>query len=43
MGYISNLIGHEGENSLLSLLKEEGLAVSLMSGPESYMQLFTLF
>jgi insulysin len=26
-GYISHLLGHEGENSLLSLLKGEGLAL----------------
>lgn len=26
-GYISHLMGHEGENSLLSLLKGEGLAL----------------
>jgi insulysin len=28
-GYISHLIGHEGENSLLSLLIKEGLALGI--------------
>ena len=32
MGYISNLIGHEGEGSLLSLLKAEGWAEALVAG-----------
>ncbi|EAQ98335.1 insulinase family protein [Congregibacter litoralis] len=32
MTYVSNLIGHEGEGSLLSLLKREGLADALSSG-----------
>ena len=31
--YLSNLIGHEGEGSLLSLLKEEGWAEGLSAGP----------
>lgn len=31
--YISHLIGHEGENSLLSVLIDEGLALRLSSGP----------
>jgi secreted Zn-dependent insulinase-like peptidase len=30
--YVSNLIGHEGEGSLLSQLKKEGLAESLAAG-----------
>ncbi len=29
--YVSHLIGHEGENSLLSLLIDEGLALELSS------------
>ena len=33
LNYISNLIGHEGEGSLLSLLKAEGWAEALGSGP----------
>ncbi|KAL4454183.1 hypothetical protein ABPG74_012140 [Tetrahymena malaccensis] len=41
--YISHLIGHEGENSLLSFLKEEGLALELSSGYHDYMNLFTIF
>ncbi len=32
LSYISNLIGHEGEGSLLSLLKSEGWAEALGSG-----------
>ncbi|WOJ93411.1 insulinase family protein [Congregibacter variabilis] len=32
MSYVSNLVGHEGEGSLLSLLKREGLADGLSSG-----------
>ncbi|WP_439107888.1 insulinase family protein [Congregibacter sp.] len=32
MSYVSNLVGHEGEGSLLSLLKREGLADALSSG-----------
>lgn len=39
--YLSHLFGHEGKNSLLSLLIEEGLAESLSSGPEDLMNLFT--
>lgn len=31
MSYVSNLLGHEGEGSLLSLLKREGLADGLSS------------
>jgi len=31
--YLSHLFGHEGENSLLSVLLEEGLAYELWSGP----------
>ncbi|WOJ96543.1 insulinase family protein [Congregibacter brevis] len=32
MTYVSNLLGHEGEGSLLSMLKREGLADGLSSG-----------
>lgn len=32
LAYIANLIGHEGQGSLLSLLKEEGLAEGLSAG-----------
>ncbi len=33
LSYVSNLVGHEGEGSLLSQLKAEGLAESLAAGP----------
>ncbi len=32
LGYLGNLVGHEGEGSLLSQLKAEGLAESLSAG-----------
>jgi secreted Zn-dependent insulinase-like peptidase len=32
LSYVSNLVGHEGEGSLLSQLKDEGLAESLAAG-----------
>lgn len=32
LAYLGNLVGHEGEGSLLSLLKSEGLAESLAAG-----------
>lgn len=32
--YYSHLFGHEGENSILSWLKNEGLALSLSAGPD---------
>tara|TARA_R110002049_G_scaffold25549_9_gene89570 strand:- start:5037 stop:7901 length:2865 start_codon:yes stop_codon:yes gene_type:complete len=32
VSYVGNLVGHEGEGSLLSLLKAEGLAESLAAG-----------
>ncbi len=32
LGYLGNLVGHEGEGSLLARLKEEGLAESLGAG-----------
>jgi insulysin len=32
LAYLGNLVGHEGEGSLLSQLKEEGLAESLAAG-----------
>ena len=32
LGYLGNLVGHEGEGSLLSALKREGLAQSLSAG-----------
>ena len=41
--YFSSLIGHEGENSLLSYLKSKDLATALSAGPSQYMNCFTLF
>jgi len=32
LSYLSHLLGHEGENSLLSYLKQEGYAMSLSAG-----------
>ena len=32
MGYFAHLIGHEGENSLLSYLKQEGYVMELCAG-----------
>jgi insulysin len=43
LNYISNLVGHEGENSLLSYLKEEGLALELSSGGDHEMDSFSTF
>ena len=34
LSYFSHLFGHEGENSILSYLKSEGLALSLSAGPD---------
>lgn len=41
--YISHLIGHEGENSLLSILIEQGLALKLSSYPWVISDCFTEF
>ena len=41
--YINHLIGHEGENSLLSLLIDEGLALELSSGYDTEINQFTKF
>lgn len=41
--YVSHLFGHEGKNSLLSTLIDEGLALELSSGPSNEMKLFTKF
>lgn len=40
--YLSHIFGHEGKNSLLSLLIDEGLAVELASYSENCMNLFTI-
>lgn len=42
-GLITHLFGHEGKNSLLSLLKNEGYAINLMQMAEYEIDLFTLF
>lgn len=34
LNYFSHLFGHEGENSILSWLKNEGLALELSAGPD---------
>ncbi|CAD8060302.1 unnamed protein product [Paramecium sonneborni] len=39
--YLSHLIGHEGENSLLSLLIKEDLAQELSAGPSNTMKQFS--
>lgn len=41
--YFSHLFGHEGENSLFSLLQDEGLAQSLTSGFHDEMRRFSVF
>jgi secreted Zn-dependent insulinase-like peptidase len=43
MAYISNLVGHEGEGSLLSQLKRESLADGLSSGTGMYWRGGALF
>jgi insulysin len=40
--YFTHLIGHEGENSLLSLLIDEGLAEALYADTEDLMDLISL-
>jgi insulysin len=41
--YFSHLFGHEGENSLLSYLKQEDLAMELMAGSDHEMSVFSSF
>jgi len=41
LDYFSHLFGHEGENSLLSYLISEGLALELGAGPESELFAFS--
>ena len=43
MDYLSNVIGHEGENSLLSYLKEHDFALELSSYPDHSMDALTTF
>jgi insulysin len=41
--YFSALIGHEGENSLLSFLKHENLALELSAGADHSMDSLSMF
>mmetsp|Transcript_9358 Transcript_9358/g.14198 ORF Transcript_9358/g.14198 Transcript_9358/m.14198 type:complete len:83 (-) Transcript_9358:1923-2171(-) len=41
--YLMNLIGHEGENSLLSFLKLKDLAISIDTDMNHSMRCFTQF
>lgn len=43
MGYYAFLFGHEGENSLLSYLKSEGLASELSAGGDHELWSFSNF
>jgi insulysin len=43
LGYYSFLFGHEGENSLLSYLKSEGLANELSAGGDHELWSFSSF
>lgn len=43
MDYLSNVIGHEGKNSLLSFLKAEDYALELSSYPDHSMDALTTF
>lgn len=43
LNYLMFLFGHEGDNSLLSYLKSEGLALSLFAGDEDQLDSFSLF
>lgn len=43
LSYFSHLFGHEGENSILSWLKNEGLALSLSAGGDHDLWGFSKF
>jgi insulysin len=43
LDYFSHLIGHEGENSLLSYLKQQGLALELSTGVDHEMDSISTF
>lgn len=43
MNYLSHLFGHEGENSLFSYLKEQGLALKLSSSGSHEIDTFSRF
>ena len=41
--YLSFLFGHEGKNSIISLLRHLGLATELISSNDNYHYMFTEF
>lgn len=43
LSYFTHLFGHEGENSLLSYLKEEGLAMALSAGSDHELSILSTF
>jgi insulysin len=43
LSYYSHLFGHEGENSILSYLKQEDLAMALTAGSEHELGCFSTF
>ena len=43
LGYFSHLIGHEGENSLLSYLKQEDYAMDLSAGGDGELECMSDF
>ena len=43
LSYLSHLFGHEGENSLLSYLKQEDLAMELSAGSDHELKVFSSF
>lgn len=43
LSYFTHLFGHEGENSLLSYLKKEGLAMELCAGDDHELDVFSDF
>ena len=43
LNYFSHLFGHEGENSILSYLISEGLALELSAGPDHELWSYSTF
>lgn len=43
LSYLAFLFGHEGDNSLLSYLKSEGLALALGAGAQDQLDSFSIF
>lgn len=43
LDYYTHLFGHEGENSLLSYLKEQGYAMALSAGSDHELGVFSSF